>query len=91
VGLTNDTFETTIGDVTVIVTGDTGPVHATWRLLIGGTEVDSAAAAGDFKLRGPLPDGSVVEAAIHQSMVGPTRVVVTHGGTEVLDSTGFVA
>ena len=91
VRLTNDEFATTIDGVAVVVTGNTGPVHATWRLLISGTEVDSAAASGNFHLRGQLPDGSTVKAEIHQSMVGPTRVVVLHDGTEVLNSTGFVA
>jgi hypothetical protein len=90
-GLTSDDFTTTIDGVDVRVTGDTGPVHATWRLLVDGVEVDSAAAAGDFRLRGQLPDGTAVEAAIRQSLIGPTRVVLTHQGTEVLDATGFVA
>ena len=42
----------------VEVTGTTGPVHATWTLLIDGEAVDTAKAAGDFTLRGTLADGS---------------------------------
>ena len=73
------------------VTGRTGPDHATWTLLLDGQEVDSAEAAGDFTLRGSLPDGTAVTAAVHQSLVGPTRVVVNHEGEEVASSSGFVA
>lgn len=88
---TSDEFTARIGGSVVAVTGATGPVHATWTLLIDGVEADAAAAAGDFRLRGRLPDGSGVKAAVHQSLVGPTRVVICHEGTEVLSARGFVA
>jgi hypothetical protein len=89
--LTSDDHSVEIGGSTVSVTGKTGAVHATWRLLIDGNEVDSAEAAGDFKLVGNLPDGSQVRAAIHQSLLGPTEVTVHHGDDEVATFTGFVA
>ena len=89
--ITSDEFRVGVAGTEVAVTGSTGPVHATWRLLVDGVEVDSAAAAGDFTLTGSLPDGRAVTAAVHQSLLGPTRVVVQHAGTEVLQATGFVA
>lgn len=89
--VTRDEHSVTIGESTVTVTGVTGAVHATWTLTIDGREADSAAAAGDFRLRGALGDGSGVEAAIHQSLLGPTEVVIRHRGTEVGQFTGFVA
>ncbi len=76
---------------TVAVTGATGRVHATWTLLIDGEPADTAKAAGDFMLRGTLSDGSPVEAAVHQSLVGPTEVVIRHQGEDVERFTGFVA
>lgn len=90
-GLTRDEHTVKVAGTEVTVTGTTGPVHATWSLLVGGVVADSAAAAGDFRLRGRLPDGTAVEAAVHQGLLGPTRVVVTHEGEEVLDARGFVA
>jgi hypothetical protein len=42
-------------------------------------------------LKGTLPDGTPVEAHVHQSIVGPTRVQVRHDGREVMASTGYVA
>jgi hypothetical protein len=90
-GLTRDEHRVKIGDHEVAVTARTGPVHANWKLLVDDAEVDSAAAAGDFKLRGHLPDGTGVEAQVHQSLVGPTEVVVLHDGTEVGRMEGFVA
>ena len=89
--ITSDEFRVSVAGTEVAVTGSTGPVHATWRLLLDGVEVDSAAAAGDFTLTGSLPDGGVVRAAVHQSLLGPTHVVVRHDGVEVLDARGFVA
>ena len=89
-GFTSDEHSVTIGDSTVAVTGKTGPIYATWALLVDGQEVDSAKAAGDFTLRGALGDGSGVQAAVHQSLVGPTRVVITHDGAEVVQFKGFV-
>ncbi|GAT65924.1 hypothetical protein HS048_26465 [Planomonospora sp. ID91781] len=89
--LTRDDHSVEIGGHTVSVTGGTGPVHATWVLLIDGREADRARAAGDFTLRGELPDGSAVRAAVHQSLVGPTEVVVHHGDEEVARFRGFVA
>ena len=90
-GLTKDEFSAAIGDTVVAVRGTSGAVHATWTLAIDGTEQDSATAAGDFRLRGRLPDGSEVEASVHQSLVGPTRVVIVHEGNEILNGEGFVA
>ena len=75
----------------VAVTGKTGRVHATWKLLVDGEEADTAKAAGDFTLRGELSSGSPVEAAVHQSLVGPTEVVIRHKGEEVRRFEGFVA
>lgn len=89
--LTSDEHSVEIGGSTVAVTGKTGLVHATWTLLVDGAEVDRAAAAGDFRLRGQLPDGSSVEALVHQSLIGPTEVAVVHAGDEVARFTGFVA
>ena len=74
----------------VEVTGTTGPVHATWTLLIDGEAVDTAKAAGDFTLRGTLADGSPLEAAVHQSLVGPTEVVIRREGADLGRFTGFV-
>ncbi len=81
----------TIGDSTVAVTGKSGPIYATWSLLVDEQEADSAKAAGDFTLKGALGDGSGVEAAVHHSLVGPCRVVITHDGVEVAQFKGFVA
>lgn len=89
--LTSDEHSVTICDSSVAVTGKSGPVHATWTLLVDEQEADSAKAAGDFTLKGVLGDGSQVEAAVHQSLVGPTRVVITHEGVEVAQFKGFVA
>ncbi|MGH3566884.1 MAG: hypothetical protein ACRDRH_12800 [Pseudonocardia sp.] len=89
--LIRDERSVQIGPSTVSVTGVTGPVHATWTLLVDGQEVDSAVAAGEFRLRGKLSDGSDVEAVVHQSLVGPTEVVINHGGGEVTRFKGFVA
>jgi len=88
---TSDEHSVTIGDATIAVTGKSGPVHATWTLLVDEQEADSAKAAGDFTLRGVLSDGSGVEARVHQSLVGPTRVAIMHDGVEVAQFKGFVA
>lgn len=90
-GITRDEHTIQLAGSTVTVTGTTGAIHATWTLVVDGQEVDSAAAAGDFRLRGSLADGSDVQAAIHQSLVGPTRVTIRHQDVEVLDERGFVA
>jgi len=76
---------------TISVIGTTGPVHATWRLLIDDHVADSAAAAGDFTLRTELPDGSSIHASVHQSLLGPTEVAIHHNGEEVTRFEGFVA
>ncbi len=89
--LTSDEHVTEIDGVSVSVMGATGPVHATWTLLVDGQEQDSLKAAGDFRLRGALPDGSEVSAEVHQSLVGPTEVVIFHAGREIHRSEGFVA
>jgi hypothetical protein len=90
-GFTSDDHSIEIDGTTVTVTGRTGLVHATWSLLIDGKEVDTAEAAGDFKLVGRLPDGSEVRALVFQSLLGPTEVTVHHGEDEVATFTGFVA
>jgi hypothetical protein len=75
----------------VVVTGTTASVHAIWKLLIEGEEADTAKAAGDFTLKGSLSGGSPIEAAVHQSLVGPTEIVIRHGGEAVKGFKGFVA
>ena len=89
--LTSDEHCVSIGNSTVAVTGKSGPVDATWTLLVDDQVADSAKAAGDFTLRGALSDASGVEAAVHQSPMGPTRVVITHDGVDVAQFKGFVA
>ncbi len=90
-GLFSDEHTVAIGPSTVQVTAKTGLVHATLTLLVDGEAVDEATAAGDFRLRGQLADGSPVVAAVFQSLMGPTRVTVEHAGTEIAAFTGFVA
>lgn len=90
-GLTSDEHRVEIGETTVVVKAATGAVHATWTLEIDGHEADRAAAAGDFRLRGHLPDGSPVAAEVHQSLMGPTRVTISHDGVVVHTAKGFVA
>lgn len=89
--LTKDEHAVEIAGSNVTVSGTTGAVHATWILAIDGVEADRAAAAGDFTLRGSLPDGSAVLAAVHQSLLGPTKVTVSHGEDPVAEFDGFVA
>jgi hypothetical protein len=89
--LTSDEHRFEVGGSVVEVIGRTGPVHATWVLVLDGLEADSAKAAGDFTLRGDLPDGSQVRAQVHQSLLGPTEVVVQHQGEVVGRAKGFVA
>lgn len=89
--MTNDDHSVEVGGTIVSVRGKTGPVHATWTLLLDGQEVDRAKAAGDFTLTGTLPDGSTVNAAVRQSLMGPTKVTIGHRGDEVAEFTGFVA
>lgn len=88
--LTSDEHTVQIGDTTVSVTATTGKVHATWTLLLDDRQADQSKAAGDFTLRGELADGSDVEAAVHQSLVGPTEVAIVHQGEEVERFKGFV-
>ena len=90
-GLLRDQHSIEIDGHSVAVIGKTGPVHATWTLCIDGQEADRAKTAGDFTLRGELPDGSPIQAAVHQSLVGPTEVKLEHKGEEVARLTGFVA
>lgn len=90
-GFTSDEHSVTIGGSTVAVSGKSGPIHATWSLLVDDVVVDSAQASGDFHLTGALGDGSTVEIAVHQSLMGPTRVVISHDGLEVARFKGFVA
>lgn len=89
--ITSDEHQVVISGSTVMVSGKTGPLQATWALIVDDHEVDSIKATGHFTLRGVLADGSEVEAAIHQSMVGPTTIAITHEGSEVVRFSGFVA
>jgi hypothetical protein len=89
--LTSDEHVIEIDGISISVMGSTGPVHATWTLLVDGHEQDSAKAVGDFGLCGTLPDGSQVRAEVHQSLVGPTEVIVFYAGEEIHRSQGFVA
>ncbi len=75
----------------VTVHGSSGKVHSTWVLSIDGQESDEASAAGDFNLRGVLPSGTPVEAAVHQSLLGPTKVTFRAAGEDVQETEGFVA
>jgi hypothetical protein len=89
--LTRDIHTIEIAGHTVAVTGATGPVHARWTLLVDDVEVDTARAAGEFTLRGPLGDGSEITADVYQSLMGPTRVTFFHDGKEYETTKGFVA
>jgi hypothetical protein len=90
--LTRDEHSVRVGDVQVTVTGDSGPISATWRLLADGRELARQEMLhGDHVLTGELPDGSEVQAHVNQSIVGPTRVSVRHDGVEIMATTGFVA
>ncbi len=89
-GFTSDEHHVTIGDSSVAVTGESGPLSATWTLLVDEKKSDTAKASGDFTLRGVLGDGSGVKAAVHQSLVGPTRVVISHDDVEIARFKGFV-
>lgn len=89
--LFRDDHTVQIGPTTVAVTGATGLVHATWTLHLDGEAVDAAKAAGDFTLRGALPDGTEVRPEVHQSLLGPTEVAIIHQGAEFARFTGFVA
>jgi hypothetical protein len=89
--LTRDTHTIGIDGHVVEVTGETGPVEATWTLAIDGSEADRAKASGKFTLRAALDDGSEVVADIHQTFVGPTRVTFRRDGEELATRKGFVA
>ncbi len=88
--LTSDDHNVRIGDHVVSVTGRTGPIEATWTLLIDGQEADSAKASGRFALSAELPDGSPIEASVRQGAFGPTEVAIHHDGTEITRFKGFV-
>ena len=89
--LLKDNHHVQVGEHDVGVEATSGVVHARWVMSIDGVEVDAAAAAGDFTLRGWLPDGSQVSAQVHQSLLGPTEVTVVHGDEAVGTMKGFVA
>ena len=89
-GVMNDDHRVTIAGTEVAVTGETGLIEATWKLLIAGEIADSAKVTGDHVLNGRLSDGSTVEAKIHQGAFGPTEVEVSHDGEHVVRFTGFV-
>ncbi len=90
--LTRDEHTIRVGGARVTVLGTSGPISATWRLLVDGGEVARQELFnGEHVLEGSLPDGSLVAAHIHQSIIGPTRVSVRHDGVEVFASNGYVA
>jgi hypothetical protein len=89
--LLNDVHQAEIAGHEVVVRGKTGPIHATWQLLIDGEEVEQATATGEFTLSGRMPDGSVVDAVVLQRIMGPTKVVIRHDGEDVARSKGYVA
>ncbi|MGH9269818.1 MAG: hypothetical protein ACRDZ2_00935 [Ilumatobacteraceae bacterium] len=80
-----------VGGHEIDITATAGAVQARWALSVDGVEVDTAAPAGDFTLRTTLADGTSVTVGVHQSLLGPTRVTVSHGGEEVASMKGFVA
>ena len=88
--LSTDDHSVRINDHVVSVTGRTGPIEATWTLLIDGQEADSAKASGKFVLSADLPDGSPVAASVRQGAFGPTEVTIDHDGQEVTRFKGFV-
>jgi hypothetical protein len=90
-GVLSDVHRVSVGSSDVVVTVNSGIVHATWTLWVDDHVVDSASASGDFRLRGALADGSDVVALIHQGMLGPTEVIVLNDSREVARFTGFVA
>ena len=90
-GIFHNEHSVRIGASEVAVTGQTGPVHATWTLLVDGEPADKAVAAGDFTLRAGLSDGSEVRAKVFQSLLGPTEVAIVHQDAEVARFSGFVA
>jgi hypothetical protein len=87
---TSDQHSVEVDGHEVSVSGKTGAVHATWTLSIDREEVDTAKAAGDFALRSALPDGTPIEATVHQSLVGPTEVAIHRAGEELSREKGFV-
>ena len=90
--LTRDEHRVRIDGHDVSVSGTTGPIEATWTLSVDGQAADIAkAAAGDFVLEAELPDGSPVQALVHQGALGPTEVAVHHRGEEITRFKGFVA
>ena len=77
--LTRDEGSIRIGEVVVTVLGETDGARARWRLQFDGDDVaEERIMRGEHVLAGQLPDGSAVEATVHQSVVGPTRVEVRH-------------
>ena len=88
--LSSDDHSVRINDHVVSVTGRTGPIEATWTLLIDGQEAASAKASGEFVLEAELPDGSPVSATVHQGAFGPTKVAIDHDGQEITRFKGFV-
>ena len=88
--LTSDELSVQVDGHPVMVTGTSGLVHATWTLRIDGQD-DRAEAAGDFTLKGEMPDGTLLRAAVHQSLLGPAEVSIDHDGEEVARLKGFVA
>jgi hypothetical protein len=82
----------TIGDTKVTVVGRTGPIAATWSLLLDGHPVaEQRFICGDPTLSTKLLDGSALDVDVHQGALGPTRVRIRHAGVPISESAGFVA
>lgn len=91
-GITKDNHNVTVDGRPVRVVGTTGLVKATWELFEGDELLASTTmVSGSEDLVGTLSTGTEVTAAITQSMVGPTRVVVSAAGETVAVFDGFVA
>lgn len=87
---TKDDHWVRIDGAVVRVIGETGPVEATWRLLIDDREADVRTATGTFSLHGALPAGDPVEARVTQGNFGRTEVTLLRGDEEMSSWKGFV-
>ena len=91
-GITKDNHNVTVEGRPVRVVGTTGLVKATWELFEGDELLASTTmVSGSEDLVGTLSTGTEVTAAITQSLVGPTRVVVSAAGETGAEFDGFVA
>lgn len=86
-----DRYDLTIDGCPVSITGQSGPIRATWALYEGERLLeDYKAISGSFDLSGILSTGTEVTATIEQSSVGPTRLTVHADDEMILDTEGFV-